>query len=54
MVGSLGRAWPADPLHGTRPQIPANRILLKNIAVTGLHWGAYAYSEPEQVPKVRA
>mmetsp|Transcript_4891 Transcript_4891/g.15807 ORF Transcript_4891/g.15807 Transcript_4891/m.15807 type:complete len:352 (+) Transcript_4891:1-1056(+) len=37
---------------GDIPKIPANRILLKNIAVTGLHWGAYAYSEPEQVPKV--
>ena len=27
----------------------ANRILLKNIAITGLHWGAHAANEPERV-----
>jgi len=34
---------------GEIPEIKANRILLKNIAVTGLHWGAYAKHEPERV-----
>jgi NADPH2:quinone reductase len=31
---------------GQIPEIAANRILLKNIAVTGLHWSAYAEKEP--------
>ena len=37
---------------GKIPSVQANRILLKNIAVTGLHWGAHAQKEPETVPKV--
>jgi len=37
---------------GTIPSVKANRILLKNIAITGLHWGAYAQHEPESIPKV--
>jgi NADPH2:quinone reductase len=37
---------------GTIPAIKANRILLKNIAVVGLHWGAYAIHEPARVPEV--
>jgi NADPH2:quinone reductase len=34
---------------GEIPAIQANRILLKNIAVTGLHWTAYAQNEPDRV-----
>jgi len=34
---------------GEIPEIKANRILLKNIAVTGLHWGAHAQHDPERV-----
>jgi NADPH2:quinone reductase len=37
---------------GPIPEIKANRILLKNIAVTGLHWGAHAQKAPERIPKV--
>ncbi len=37
---------------GTIPEVKANRILLKNISVVGLHWGAYATNEPERVPEV--
>ena len=37
---------------GRIPEIKANRILLKNIAVVGLHWGAYASNEPARVPEV--
>jgi NADPH2:quinone reductase len=37
---------------GRIPEIKANRILLKNIAVVGLHWGAYAVHEPARVPEV--
>lgn len=34
---------------GTIPKIAANRILLKNIAVTGLHWGAHETRDPGRV-----
>ncbi len=34
---------------GTIPEIKANRILLKNIAVTGLHWGAHLEKDPSRV-----
>jgi NADPH2:quinone reductase len=36
---------------GDIPSVKANRILLKNIAVVGLHWGAYAKFEPERIPE---
>ncbi|HME73592.1 MAG TPA: NADPH:quinone oxidoreductase family protein [Myxococcota bacterium] len=36
---------------GPIPAIKANRILLKNISVVGLHWGAYALHEPERIPE---
>ncbi len=39
---------------GTIPEVKANRILLKNISVVGLHWGAYALNEPARVPEVFA
>jgi NADPH2:quinone reductase len=34
---------------GVIPSVRVNRILLKNIAVTGLHWGAHAQHEPARV-----
>jgi len=37
---------------GTIPSVAANRILLKNIEVTGLHWGAYAQHQPGAIPEV--
>jgi NADPH2:quinone reductase len=37
---------------GRIPEIKVNRILLKNIAVIGLHWGAYATNEPARIPEV--
>jgi NADPH2:quinone reductase len=39
---------------GKIPEVRANRILLKNISLVGLHWGAYAIHEPEQIPKTIA
>jgi len=36
---------------GRIPEVKANRILLKNIAVTGVHWGAYLVNEPARVPE---
>jgi len=32
--------------------IKINRILLKNVSVVGLHWGAYTEFQPETIPKV--
>jgi len=37
---------------GKIPSVQANRILLKNIEVTGLHWGAYAQHQPGTIPEV--
>jgi NADPH2:quinone reductase len=39
---------------GRIPEVKANRILLKNISVVGLHWGAYALHEPARVPETMA
>lgn len=39
---------------GKIPEVRANRILLKNISLVGLHWGAYAIHEPEQIPRTIA
>jgi NADPH2:quinone reductase len=36
---------------GTIPSVKANRILLKNISVTGLHWGAHVTNDPEKIPE---
>jgi NADPH2:quinone reductase len=36
---------------GRIPEIKANRILLKNIAVTGLHWGAHMLKDPDKIPQ---
>ena len=32
--------------------IRTNKILLKNISVMGLHWGAYSKNEPEEIERV--
>lgn len=39
---------------GRIPSIAMNRVLLKNIAVTGLHWGAYFDRQPELVHEAHA
>jgi len=36
---------------GTIPQVKLNRVLLKNIAVVGLHWGAHAQHQPELIER---
>ena len=36
---------------GRIPSVAANRIMLKNIAVTGLNWGGYKDAQPEKVPE---
>ena len=39
---------------GTIEKIAMNRVLLKNVAVVGLHWGMYAREEAERVEEVWA
>jgi NADPH2:quinone reductase len=34
---------------GRIPEVKANRILLKNISVVGLHWGAHVQHEPARI-----
>jgi NADPH2:quinone reductase len=39
---------------GVIPSVQANRILLKNIAITGLHWGAHASKDPARIQQTFA
>ena len=36
---------------GTIPDIPANRLLLKNASAMGLYWGELAYRKPNEIKK---
>jgi len=36
---------------GTIPNCAMNRVLLKNISLVGLHWGAYQQKDPDKVPE---
>ena len=36
---------------GVIPSIQINRVLLKNIAIVGLHWGAYRMHDPAKIPE---
>jgi NADPH2:quinone reductase len=36
---------------GRIPEVKANRILLKNIAITGLHWGAHMANDPDTIDR---
>ncbi|KAH9485385.1 Quinone oxidoreductase-like protein 2-like protein [Psilocybe cubensis] len=47
-----GRALVIGFAAGTIEKIPMNLVLLKNVAILGLHWGAYTQKEPERVPTV--
>ena len=46
-----GRLLVVGFASGRIPEVKANRIMLKNIAVTGIHWGAYREREPAKVPE---
>ncbi|RUS34290.1 chaperonin 10-like protein [Jimgerdemannia flammicorona] len=37
---------------GTFEKVAMNRVLLKNISLVGVHWGAYVPNEPERIPEV--
>lgn len=42
----LGRVLPIGFAGGEVPQIPANILLVKNLTVHGVYWGAYATLDP--------
>lgn len=37
---------------GSIEKMAMNKVLLKNISIVGLHWGAYSSHEPETIPTV--
>jgi len=47
-----GRALVIGFAAGTIEKVPMNLVLLKNISLVGLHWGAYSKFEQERVPAV--
>ncbi|HZR84972.1 MAG TPA: zinc-binding dehydrogenase [Candidatus Binatia bacterium] len=36
---------------GRIPEVKLNRVLLKNISLVGLHWGAHQMNEPARIPE---
>jgi len=51
-IAFKGRAIVVGFAGGKIEQLPLNLVLLKNIAVTGIHWGAYSVKEPQHIPSV--
>lgn len=48
-IAFSGRLLVIGFASGQIPTIQANRILIKNISVVGLHWGAYRQHEPDRI-----
>ena len=53
-IAFSGRLLVIGFASGRIPTIQVNKILLKNISVVGLHWGAYRMYEPEKIPQAMA
>ncbi|TVY40267.1 Quinone oxidoreductase-like protein-like protein [Lachnellula subtilissima] len=51
-VAFSGRIVVVGFVGGNIESIKANRVLLKNISIVGLHWGAYTKHEPDTIPKI--
>ncbi|EMD32159.1 hypothetical protein CERSUDRAFT_119136 [Gelatoporia subvermispora B] len=47
-----GRALVVGFAAGQIEKLPLNLVLLKNVSVVGVHWGAYGRKEPEHIPSV--
>lgn len=47
-----GRLLVVGFASGRIPEVKVNRILLKNIAIVGIHWTAYILNEPERVAEI--
>ena len=52
-IAFAGRLLVIGFASGRIPKIAANRILLKNMSVVGLHWGNYYEKAPELVQQTR-
>ena len=50
-IAFSGRLLVIGFASGQIPTIQVNRILLKNIAIIGLHWGAYRQYDPDKIPQ---
>ena len=50
-IAFAGRLLVIGFASGVIPTIQVNRVLLKNIAIIGLHWGAYRQHDPEKIPQ---
>ncbi|KAH9935553.1 uncharacterized protein B0H18DRAFT_1174277 [Fomitopsis serialis] len=47
-----GRAVVVGFAAGQIEKLPLNLVLLKNISIVGIHWGAYSIHEPQHIPEV--
>jgi len=47
-----GRALVIGFAAGQIEKVPMNLVLLKNVTIMGLHWGAYTFKEPSRIPVV--
>ncbi|KAG8932890.1 hypothetical protein FRC02_000400 [Tulasnella sp. 418] len=54
VIAWKGRVVVVGFAAGAIEKIPMNLVLLKNISIVGLHWGAYISREPARVPEVWA
>ncbi len=50
-IAFSGRLLVIGFASGVIPTVQVNRVLLKNIAIVGLHWGAYRQHDPEKIPQ---
>ena len=53
-IAFSGRLLVIGFASGRIPTVQVNRILLKNISVVGLHWGAYRQHDPAKIPLAMA
>lgn len=49
-----GRILVVGFASGDIPQIPANHLLVKNVSVSGIFWGAYRQNDPEVIARSQA
>lgn len=47
-----GRILIVGFVAGKIEKVAMNKVLLKNISLVGIHWGAYVKNEPEMIPVV--
>jgi NADPH2:quinone reductase len=50
-IAWCGRLLVIGFASGRIPTLQINRVLLKNISIVGLHWGAYRQQDPQKIPQ---